>query len=308
DQGWLELRLIDPSATDLVQARKRELERRLARAEQAVNAALAASPKEVAPSRAEVDVLRMKGELEKARQKSAPLAERSTDPANAYVLAALDFAEDSPKWDGVIERLRIARNGEAGGGRAQAALVYVLARAGRTEDAQAELAKIGPSSPMAPLLPQLKAFVARAPKGSAASASARPAARAPAAPAARAPAGEANAMLDKAQQATRSGRYAAAEELYYRVLERSPGNARALSGLAEIARRKNDTARAEELKERARLDASNNSKGDGAAQAKEPDEEPPAAPKSEPAPGNGSNPSPTLPPEVDTTDLPGSKP
>lgn len=115
-------------------------------------------------------------------------------------------------------------------------------------------------------------------------------------------------MLDKAQQATRSGRYAAAEELYYRVLERSPGNARALSGLAEIARRKNDTARAEELKERARLDASNNSKGDGAAQAKEPDEEPPAAPKSEPAPGNGSNPSPTLPPEVDTTDLPGSKP
>lgn len=114
-------------------------------------------------------------------------------------------------------------------------------------------------------------------------------------------------MLDKAQQATRSGRYAAAEELYYRVLERSPGNARALSGLAEIARRKNDTARAEELKERARLDA-NNPKGDGATQAKEPEEEPPAAPKSEPDTGNGSNPSPTLPPEVDTTDLPGSKP
>ncbi len=315
DQGWLELRLLEPSATDLVQARKRELERRLARAEQAVNAALAAAPKEMAPSRAEIDLLRMKGELEKARQKSAPLVERSTDAANAYVLAALDFAGDSPEWDGVIERLRIARNGEAGGGRAQAALVYVLARAGRAEDAQAELAKIGPSSPMAPLLPQLKAFVARAPKGSAPSASARPAARAPAAPAARAPAapaarapaGEANAMLDKAQQATRSGRYAAAEELYYRVLERSPGNARALSGLAEIARRKNDTARAEELKERARLDA-NNPKGDGATQAKEPEEEPPAAPKSEPDTGNGSNPSPTLPPEVDTTDLPGSKP
>lgn len=297
DQGWLELRLIEPTANDVVQAQKRELERRLARAEQAVNAALAAAPKEIAPARAEVDVLRMKGELAKARQKSAPLVARSTDPANAYVLAALDLAEDAPKWDNVIERLRVASNGEAGGGRAQATLVYALARAGRPEDAQSELAKIGPSSPMVPLLPELKAFVARAPKGPGATGSAKPVASA-----ARAPAGDPNAVLDKARQATRSGQYAVAEELYYRVLERSPGNARALAGLAEIARRKNDTTRAEELNERARLDSPN------APAADEPKDGKPAAPKGAPGPGTGSNPSPTLPPEVDTTDLPGSKP
>jgi tetratricopeptide (TPR) repeat protein len=57
--------------------------------------------------------------------------------------------------------------------------------------------------------------------------------------------------LVEAKQAENSGQYSLAEELYYRVLELRPDNAEALAALGDIARKRKDTARAQELYERA---------------------------------------------------------
>jgi predicted Zn finger-like uncharacterized protein len=319
DSAWLELRLVDPSATDRVQARKRELERRVVRAEQAADAALSELPKDIDAVRSRVDAYRMKGELAKARQHLSPIATASGDPTNAYVLAAIDLAEDAPVPATAIDRLRVAATAESPAGRAAVALVYALARAGRSADAESELAKIGNNSPLVSLVPELKAFVARAPvaAGSARpptgkpAVSAAPAAAAlPAAPAAgaKAAAGGPHKLLEQARNAAKSGNLPLAEELYYRILESVPGNSEALIGLGDVKRRKNDSKAAEELYERAASESGEGSEARRRAETRkaetstEPAPTEDAAPKPEPSPAK-----PAPEPHIDTTDLPGSK-
>src|ERR1019366_1179909 len=88
---------------------------------------------------------------------------QASQPETAYVLAALDLAETDPLWTTVIDRLRLAAAGEGNAGRARAALVYALAKSGDAVGAKAELAKLDALTRPYPLLPQLHAFVDRAP-------------------------------------------------------------------------------------------------------------------------------------------------
>lgn len=266
DLFWLKLRLLDPSAGPLVQSTHRELGQRVGRARAAVDRAFAVAPEDAAVAAARVDTLRIAGEEKRAREWIAPVAQNSGDPGNAYVLAALDLAEASPVWGTVIERLKNAAVSPHEAVRARAALIYALVRAGRGSEAESELAKVRGTEPPHPLLDELEAFVKRL--GSPADAGmdagqpataldptklpsleAQPGAE-PAPAGGEAPAGDFRVRLTRAAAALASSDLARAEELYESVLKEQPQNTEALSGLADVARRKNDSGKASELYDR----------------------------------------------------------
>jgi len=280
DVSWLKLRLLDPGNTDLVQATYRELGRRVGKARVAVDRAFAVSPEDPAVLRARIDALRLSGDGDKAREWIAPLSSNASVPENAYVLAALDLAEPSPVWPSVIDRLRTAASAERDPGRARAALIYALARAGRVSEAQAEFTKIDGRTKPHPLLEELRAFLQRASSSSDAGseppkmatvdttklpkldtspgpgdeephhAPAGAGAAAAAAPVAAAPSGDFRTRLAQASTALHSGDLARAEQLYTSVLNEQPNNTEALSGLGDVAKMRHDPATASRMYDR----------------------------------------------------------
>ncbi len=270
DVSWLKLRLLDPSSTDLVQATYRELGRRVGKARTAVDRAFAISPEDPAVLRARIDVLRLSGDGDKAREWIAPLSSNASVPENAYVLAALDLAEPSPSWPSVIDRLRTAASAERDPGRARAALIYALARAGRVSEAQAEFAKIDGRTKPHPLLEELRAFLQRASSSTDAAIDASPKIATvdpaklpkldtspgpideeahPAAAAAALP-GDFRTRLSQAATALHQGDLARAEQLYNSVLSEQPTNTEALSGLGDVAKLRHDPASAAQMYDR----------------------------------------------------------
>ncbi|HEX3774659.1 MAG TPA: tetratricopeptide repeat protein [Polyangiaceae bacterium] len=271
DVSWLKLRLLDPSATALVQATYRELGRRVGKARTAVDRAFAVSPEDPAVLRARIDVLRLSGDGDKAREWIAPLSSNASVPENAYVLAALDLAEPSPVWSSVIDRLRTAASAERDPGRARAALIYALARAGRVGEAQAEFTKIDGRSKPHPLLEELRAFLQRmngaADAGTDSQKSATldttklpkldtspgpaeeatHAATGAAAPAAAAPSGDFRTRLAQAANALHQGDLARAEQLYTSVLSEQPNNTEAMAGLGDVAKQRHDPSAAAKM-------------------------------------------------------------
>jgi tetratricopeptide (TPR) repeat protein len=267
DLVWLKLRLLDPTSKDLVQATTRDLTRLAGRARQAADAAFAVVADDPVVVRARVDAMRIAGEEAKAREWIAPIAAHASDAQNAYVLAALDLSEAAPAFGTVIDRLRAAAVSERESARARGALIYALVRAGRVVEAETELAKIAGASRPHPLAEELKSFVARfsapvdggaaAPSASApltgAAGSSASAATAPASgerspgSADALPAGDFRVRLTQAAQASSSGDLARAAGLYQSVLSEQPGNTEALSGLADVARRRGDAAGAASL-------------------------------------------------------------
>jgi len=166
----------------------------------------------------------------------------------------------------VIDRLRAAAVSGKDVGRARATLIYALVRAGRVVEAGTEVAKVESAEHTHPLLPELRAFVARfgagVDGGADAATDAAPVtdAAAPVAEAAPAeptgggeptgaasPGGDFRRRLTQAAQALTSGDLGRAEQLYRSVASEQPGNTEALSGLADVARRRNDTATANRL-------------------------------------------------------------
>lgn len=262
---WLKLRLLDPSAGALVQSTERELADRVAKARKAVDAAFAAAPEDPSVIRARVNVLRVAGDESKAREWIQPVAANPADPQNAYVLAALDLAEAAPAWSTVVDRLRAAAVSGKDVGRARATLIYALVRAGRVVEAGTELAKVENAERPHPLLPELKGFVARfsapldggvdaavvdaavADAAAPADLAAAPTAPSPAGAGEAPPAGDFRQRLRQAADAVASGELSRADQLYRSVLTQHPGNTEALAGLADVARRRNDTATASKL-------------------------------------------------------------
>jgi predicted Zn finger-like uncharacterized protein len=252
---WLKLRLLDPTATALVQSTERELAERVTKARKAVDAAFAVAPEDPSVIRARINVLRIAGDEAKAREWIQPIAANPADPQNAYVLAALDLAEAAPAWSTVIDRLRAAAVSGKDVGRARATLIYALVRAGRVVEA---------ADRPHPLLPELKGFVTRfsvpldagvdaadAAAATDAAVPAEPTADGVAAPAgageAPGAAGDFRKRLAQAAQAVSAGELSRADSLYRGVLNEHPGNTEALAGLADVARRRNDTATASKL-------------------------------------------------------------
>jgi tetratricopeptide (TPR) repeat protein len=135
-------------------------------------------------------------------------------------------------------------------GLARAALIYALVRAGQLEEARAELASLTASPRPHLLLGELNAFVRRAGEPDAGEADAETAsveAEAPSAldqtaPAERpvAAAADYRDQLVRARSALGRGRLAEADELYRAVLAKDPSNTEALTGLADVARARND--------------------------------------------------------------------
>ncbi|HEY8946152.1 MAG TPA: tetratricopeptide repeat protein, partial [Polyangiaceae bacterium] len=264
DVFWLKLRLLDPKVTELVQSTHRELGRRTGKARASVDSAFAVAPENIVVLRARVDALRLSGDHDAAREWIKPIASQPADPENAYVLAALDLAEERPSWQAVIDRLETAVSSEHAPGRAHAALVYALTRAGRLTEAEAELAKLEASPNGALLLDELRGFFRRhrqtADDGASEKAKVavdpgklgrpEPAQTDEPAPAAPAKTGDFRTLLARASEALRRGDVERAQSLYQQVLAQQPGNTEALAGLGDVARRRNDPAAASRMYER----------------------------------------------------------
>jgi predicted Zn finger-like uncharacterized protein len=272
DLLWLKLRLLDPTSKDLVQDTTRELGERAAKARQASDAAFAVAADDPVVIRARIDAMRIAGEESKAREWIAPIAANASDPQNAYVLAALDLSEAAPGFGTVIDRLRAAAVSDHEAMRARGALIYALVRAGRVVEAETELSKVTNGARPHPLAAELKSFVARfsAPLDAGADGSA-PSASPPSTPVAAAAAnanvastsgksastGEGGLSpsdfrkrLTEAAQALASGDISRAGDLYMTVVGEQPNNTEAVSGLADVARRRGDTGTAGRLYQR----------------------------------------------------------
>ncbi len=247
DFVWLRLRLLEPASTERVEATGRELRQRLERARAAVDAAAAVPVPDPSSRRLRVDLLRLEGKLQEARELVVPLAERASEPETAYVLGALDLAEETPAFRSAAARLRVAAAGEGRLGRARAALIYALARAGDLDAARRELGLLNAATSAHPLAADLGRFVDR----SAAGAEPGDAGLAPvdAEATSSGPATEVGPgaggvdfreRLRQASGALGSHDYDRAERLYRSVLAEQPENTEALAGVAEVARQRND--------------------------------------------------------------------
>jgi predicted Zn finger-like uncharacterized protein len=244
---------------------------RLLKAKAAVAEAVRRAPTSLDVVRAQVDLLRLDGQLPQARSMVGALSAQASDPDNAYSLGALDLAEGPSGYAAAIDRLRVAARSEEALGRARPLLIYALTQTDPAA-APAELEKLQSVAPSHRALPALRALVelakakaapaeaeaARKPApnnaaGVAAASSAgaptpsRAAPRTPAAPpkpAAPSASEVTKNILAKATEAERQGDWDTAEGHYQAVLQRSPGNIPALSGLGDIARLRHANATA----------------------------------------------------------------
>jgi tetratricopeptide (TPR) repeat protein len=267
DVLWLKQRLLPSEAAEEVRTTKLQLDERLARARKTAEDAVAVAPDDTLAVRAKIDALRLLGEREAARALVSKITSQASQPETAYVLAALDLAEPDPLWTTVVDRLRMAAAGEGNAGRARAALVYALARSGDAAGARAELAKLDAFKRPYPLLPNLHAFVDKAPATAAldggtvggkprGDVGALPG-QAPAAPvvpvaapanAANAgagggePSGDASGGMKAAQNAIRKGDWNRARQIYEALVARNPNDSEALAGIGDVDRAQGNTA------------------------------------------------------------------
>jgi|GEM_PF-356786 len=226
DFKWLRLRLLpigDPEQP-LIQ---RELDVALERAKKAVDHAQAIAPDDPAVTRRRIDLQRISGNLQEARKLVAGLPGAGSQPESAFVLAALDLAEEKPSWPSVIERLRTAVVGEQSIGRARSMLIYALVRSGDIAAGKAEYQQLEGMPRPHPLLSPLREFIARS--------------EAPV-PDAGVDAGDLTPeeTIRMANELRAKGEPKKAEEMLQELLKKHPTNADAAVGLAEIARARND--------------------------------------------------------------------
>lgn len=163
DIEWLKVRLLAADDPDQPVAR-RDLDKAVQRARRAADRAGEIAPADASVTRARIDALRLAGDLDGARKLVAAVAGQSAQPENALVLAELDLAEARPDWATIIGRLRTAVGGDGNLGRARGLLVYALARSGDLSAARAELERLKSSARPHPLLGALTGYVTRADK------------------------------------------------------------------------------------------------------------------------------------------------
>ncbi len=250
DLSWLKLRLLAPDQADALTIARRELEDSSRRASELATKAHGTASQDAAAVRVRIDAYRLAGDLAAARKLVPQLPAGAADPEVAYVLAALELAEQSPSWPTVIDRLRVAAAGEQNLGRARGALVYALAASGQPAVAQAELDALSKAPRPYPLLLEARAFVARVPAVADAGVvgdggvdpSTLPlvAGGGTGGEPGESIAGTYQDLLARAHAAHSSGDLARAEQLYRAVLARNPQDTEALSGLGDIARSRGD--------------------------------------------------------------------
>jgi predicted Zn finger-like uncharacterized protein len=246
DADWLKVRLLSASQPDVIAAAKRQAQQSAQRALKVANQAAEVAPDDPKMMRTKIDALRLAGDLAGARMLAARVGAIGAQPETAYVLAALDLAEESPNWPAVVDRLKAAAAGESSPGRGHGALVYALARSGDLHLAKTELEKIASAPRPYPLLAELRAFVARSgpalPELDAGKREGAIAAAVEARPTAEEPRGEGESagnyrsLLQQASQAAAAHNYDRAEQLFRSALAKNPGDTEALGGLGDVAR------------------------------------------------------------------------
>jgi tetratricopeptide (TPR) repeat protein len=249
----LKSRILPADATDETRATKAALDDLSAAARKAADEALTVAPDEPAAVRAKIDASRIGGERETARKLVAKVIAQAQQPETAYVLAALDLAEPDPIWSTVIERLRLAAQGEGNAGRARAALVYALARSGDKAGAKAELEKLAALTRPHPLVAPLRAFVDKSVAKLVADAGASDGAvptvavsQLPNAPPGMTAAGDQPVVMTgsigQAMQALQHGDKEKARQIFEGLVAKNPNDSEALTGLGDVARANGDIA------------------------------------------------------------------
>lgn len=237
---------------------EQSFQERLTKAKAAVGVALKQAPSAIDVVRSQVDTLRLDGQTSQARTLVSALSAQASDPDNAYSLGALDLAEGPAGYPAAIDRLRVAARSEEALGKARPLLIYALTKTDPAA-ASAELDKLQTIAPTHRALPALRALVEleksklvpepevaprkAAPPPAAPAAAAAPEAAKPAAPKPP-PVDTSKATLAKATELHDQGDLEGAEGLYQQVLQRSPNNIPALSGLGDIARQRRENATA----------------------------------------------------------------
>jgi predicted Zn finger-like uncharacterized protein len=236
DIPWLRARLIAPDDPDRDTANK-ALALAVDQAQKAASRAQELAPADPMVTRCRIDALRIAGDRDGARRLVDGIASASGQPDNAFVLAALELAEDKPSWQTVIERLRVAASAEQSLGRARSMLIYALARSGDAKAAKAELDKLAAFARPHPLTSALRAFLTRsdaaqekAPDPSSADAGA-----------------DVSEAIRLGNEARKKGQLVEAEELLQGALQKKPGDPEILTAIAELARAKGNHVEAAKL-------------------------------------------------------------
>jgi tetratricopeptide (TPR) repeat protein len=233
-------------------------------------AAEAAAPTDPAAARAKLDALRIAGDLEGARALVPRLAAIGEQSETAYVTAALELAEEAPVSLGAVARLREAVASGHQATRARSALAYALARSGDPAGARHEIEALAAKKSDAPVIADLRAFLAaRADHSAKPAVTAAPpivsavaivapptvttttppasaivATTTPATTSAPAKATEKPTSMDAAVAAQKSGDLARATTLYKALIAKSPNDIESLTALGDIARSERRTGEA----------------------------------------------------------------
>lgn len=241
DLSWIRQQILEPGGElDAANAKTVEL---AALALAASETAVAASPDDPAPIRVKIDALRAAGQVDKARALVPKVVSQGNQAESAYVLAALDMTTPDPVWSTVLQRLRAAASVEGAAGRARAALVVALVRAGDREGAKGEVARLETAHAKHPLVAPLRAYVERK------VASAPPVAVVDDAgvvdvSALKALSGGAptdpRVLVSQAETARGKGNLGVAKRLYELALQKNPQDSEALTGLAHVAHAQRD--------------------------------------------------------------------
>jgi predicted Zn finger-like uncharacterized protein len=251
DASWLELRLVptdDPERIAVEKSQKDTLEL----ANKAVDRALSLGASDPEVARIQMDLLRIRGDLLGARALVERVASLTAQGETSLALGALDLAEPTPAWPGVIERLGRAAEQEGQLGRARSMLIYAYARSGDGARARQELERLAERPRTHPLEGRLRKLVDASPRTEASAIAADGLPSAAPSGTGGLPVGEGSSLdsLTAAAEALRAGQTRKAEEIYQRLHDREPGNTEALAGLAAVARANGSTARAMMLYQR----------------------------------------------------------
>lgn len=244
DRHWLALRLLEEQHPRHAQAQRILLERRESIGESLQSLRELAPPQDASVE--VVDGLRLRGEVAAAREVLERASDLVREPEAAYVLAMLDVAEQGPEWSTVLSRLRSAVAAERGQGRAQAALVYALARSGDIDGARTQLDVLRQLDAQHPLLELLADFLDRTEQQPSVASSVgeeplpaeRPTASGPrsARMAAESVPSKPQDALRAAHEAKQAGDWSRAARLYTQVLSATPSNVEAMTGLGDVAK------------------------------------------------------------------------
>ncbi len=273
DVPWLKQRLIAPPGVDVpasaqadVAANKASLDDLAGKAKKAADDAVSAAPDDPAALRVKVDALRIAGDRDAARALVGRVATNASQPDTAYVLGALDLAEIDPPWSVVLERLRTAAAGEAGLGRARAALAYALARSGDLPQARQEADRLASLAHPPPLVFPLRVFIESAQTNAgtdggvaagvgstppSVDVSKLPSAANPVANGGGGLSSDPRTLLSQADTARQKKDFPRARMLYEAALAKNANDSEALSGLGDVSHDEKDLQGAEAFYKRA---------------------------------------------------------